>query len=90
VFEHLPRFSQINMQCARPLRFIRSRDSGVLERELQHFKLAGLVDEDSFAEYVDERDLRGAANRWTGAYRTAGRRSRYQNRQRWLFLTKAI
>jgi len=68
VFEHLPRFSQINMQCARPLRFIRSRDSGVLERELQHFKLAGLVDEDSFAEYVDERDLRGAANRWTGAY----------------------
>jgi dephospho-CoA kinase len=68
IFERTPSFVQIAVQCDSALRFKRSQQSGVLGRELSHLTLSGPVDALAFAEHIDERDLRGRPNRWTGAY----------------------
>ncbi|MEA2372632.1 MAG: hypothetical protein QOH12_3026 [Solirubrobacteraceae bacterium] len=68
LFQNLARFSQFDVRTDRRVRFTRAKSSGILELELSHVTPRPPLTEATFRRHIDERDLRGRDNEWTGAY----------------------
>lgn len=68
LFQSLNRFKQFDVRADRPKRFRRAKRTGILERELAHLPALPALTQKTFRIHIDDRDLHGRHNHWTGAY----------------------
>ncbi|MGN6588301.1 MAG: hypothetical protein ACTHKT_12675 [Solirubrobacterales bacterium] len=68
LFEDLGRFTHLRVEASDAVRLERARRSGIGERELRHLSPTPRLDAESFREHIDQRDLHGREDMWTGSY----------------------